>query len=117
MTKVIRLTESDLTRIVKKVIKEQRDMKNQMILTNCYPKKLLKYEPQSEMYYIDNNLLDELEEATSSFSSGSFSNWDEERIVKALETSTKENAKLVQDVLKCALPKMGFGKLYDNNPL
>jgi hypothetical protein len=118
MKKVIRLTESELTNIVKRVINEQREVVVEMLLMECFPKELLKYDPQSgEKSPPKNFLLDTLMEATDSFNDGGAINWDEEKIVKALEGSTIKDANLVQKVLRCLLPKIEFRELQDNNPL
>ena len=106
MSKIIKLTESDLVRLVKKVIKEQVDDKMMKTVYECAG---LKYNPNGEMIHLFEAypLLDELMNATNQFSWNSISNWDEEQIVRAFVNSNKKDFDASQKVLGCVLSKLG----------
>jgi hypothetical protein len=106
MSKIIKLTESDLVKLVKRVIEEQIDDK----MKTVYECAGLKYNPNGEMIHLFEAypLLDELMNATNQFSWNSISNWDEEKIVRAFVNSQKKDFDASQKVLGCVLSKLGI---------
>ena len=120
MKKVIRLTEADLTRIVRRVINEQDSMRVEQILMSCYPGKLHREPESGEDFLPKNMFLEGLMEATNYFNDSS--NWDEEgflfEIESAIANGRRKEIETTQKLLQCAWNKLGMStKLQDNNPL
>jgi len=109
MKKIIRLTESDLTRLVRRVIKEQSDMRNLSIIYDCSGLDASEVE-LSEI----NSIVDGLYDATNGLDFGS--NWDENGIVQALEQGDGRLAKSANQLLACFMKRMSI-PIVDNNPL
>jgi hypothetical protein len=109
MKKIIRLTESDLTRLVRRVIKEQSDMRNLSIIYDCSGVD----ESEVELSEI-NSIVDGLYDATNGLDFGS--NWDENGIVQTLEQGDGRLAKSANQLLACFMKRMNI-PIVDNNPL
>ena len=103
MKKVIRLTESDLVKIVKRVISEQSSSVNTMILDECGEK--FGY-PIVEGQITSNKFIDRLTNACYWFDSA-LGDWNEEGIVNALKIATPKTYSDGQKILQCAF-KRGF---------
>jgi hypothetical protein len=114
MTRIVRLTESDLTRLVRRVIKEQQPYidENLKVLYVC-----LGLSPSNiDEIHLDeiNELLSNLYDATNDFEFES--NWDEEKFINALEMTNPREVNAAQKALTCYMSKKGI-KIIDNNPL
>ena len=111
MKKIVRLTESDLKRIVKRVINEQEDARNLSIIFGCADvdgESIDSYESKLP------RLLNGIINSTGTFS---WSDWNEDGIVKAFEScGSQSEFEQTKKILNCALPKMGI-KLNDGNSL
>lgn len=103
MKKVIRLSESDLVRLVKKVISEQQVEEQRM--QKIYECAGLKYNPDGEMAHLFEAypFLNEMVEATKMFLG--WADWDEDRIVKALEGVSQKDFVATDKILRCILQK------------
>jgi hypothetical protein len=110
MKKTIRLTESDLVKLVKRVINEQSDMRNLSVLYDC-----LGIDGTDEIHLSEvNPIIDGLYDATNGLEFGS--NWDENGIVQALQQGDGQLAKSANQALACFMKKMNI-PIVDNNPL
>jgi hypothetical protein len=109
MKKTIRLTESDLVKLVKRVINEQSDMRNLSVLYDCSGVD----ESEVELSEI-NSIVDGLYDATNGLDFGS--NWDENGIVQTLEQGDGRLAKSANQLLACFMKRMNI-PIVDNNPL
>lgn len=109
MKKIIRLTESDLTRLVRRVIKEQSDMRNLSIIYDCSGVD----ESEVELSEI-NSIVDGLYDATNGLEFDS--DWDESGIVQTLEQGNSRLAKSANQLLACFMKRMNI-PIIDNNPL
>jgi len=117
MKKIIRLTERDLTRIVKNVIREQQSEGNEIILCNC-TEKLYKISCENEEgEYVGFQgklpLIDGIMEATYYFTSDDY---DEDALINALEMGKRNEVEMYQNILRCFFKGINFS-IQDNNPL
>jgi hypothetical protein len=113
MKKIIRLTESDLTRLVRRVIKEQSDMRNLSIIYDCADLDGAAGVEEVELSEI-NPIIDVLYDATNGFEFDS--DWDENGIVQALQQGNRGLAKSANQLLTCFMKRMNI-PIVDNNPL
>ena len=112
MRKIIRLTESDLTRLVRRVIKEQKDLSNLSILYEC-----IGMEPNAEgEIHLDevSQGLDTIFDATQGLMMDS--GFDEDMIVKGLGELQTSEVRNIQRYLSCFMKKTNI-QMVDNNPL
>ena len=105
MGKIIRLTESDLTRLVRRVIKEQKDLSNLSILYEC-----IGMEPNAELSQGLGTIFD----ATQGLMMDS--DFDEDMIVKGLGELQTSEVRNIQRYLSCFMKKTNI-QMVDNNPL
>jgi hypothetical protein len=113
MKKIIRLTETDLVRLVKRVVNEQSDMRNLSIIYDCADLDGAAGVEEVELSEI-NPIIDVLYDATNGFEFDS--DWDENGIVQALQQGNRELAKSANQLLTCFMKRMNI-PIVDNNPL
>lgn len=112
MKKVIRLTESDLTRLVKRVIKEQQDIANLSILFECMGMDAL---AAGEIHLDEvSEGLDTIFDATRALEMDS--NFDEEMLIQGLGQLQTSEVRDIQKYLSCFMRKKNI-QMVDNNPL
>jgi len=112
MKKVIRMTESDLTRLVKRVIKEQEDIANLTILYECIDIDDLSY-GEIELSEVSQGL-DTIFDATQALIMDS--DFDEDLLVKGLSQLQTSEVRQVQKYLTCYMKTKNI-QMSDNNPL
>ena len=92
MKKIIRLTENDLARIVRRVIKEQEDDGVTYSPEECYKKLPSQYKQIINMF----------DKATQGFDDGVFTDWDENMLKNAiLSIKSSQEYKAVNKQLEC----------------
>jgi hypothetical protein len=112
MKKVIRMTESDLTRLVKRVIKEQEDIANLSILFECMGMDAL---AAGEIHLDEvSEGLDTIFDATQALDMDS--NFDEEMLIQGLGQLQTSEVRDIQRYLSCFMKKTNI-QIVDNNPL
>jgi hypothetical protein len=113
MKKIIRLTETDLVRLVKRVVNEQSDMRNLSLIYDCMD---LDGEASVDEVHLSeiNPIIDGLYDATNGLEFNS--DWDENGIVQALQQGNRELAKSTNQILTCFMKRMKI-PIVDNNPL
>ena len=112
MGKIIRLTESDLTRLVRRVIKEQKDLSNLSILYECIG---MKPNAEGEIHLDEvSQGLDTIFDATQGLMMDS--DFDEDMIVKGLGELQTSEVRNIQRYLSCFMKKTNI-QMVDNNPL
>jgi hypothetical protein len=110
MKKIIRITESDLVKFVKRVINEQSDMRNLSLIYDC-----LGIDGVEEIHLSEiNPIIDGLYDATNGLEFDS--DWNENGIVQALQQGNGQLAKSANQALTCFMKKMNI-PIVDNNPL
>jgi hypothetical protein len=114
MKKIVRLTENDLIRIVKRVINEQTSVTNNSIMISCAEDLYKINPPEDDPQSTGIPLIDMIGEATFYFDSN---DWDEEGIVRALEVGNPNELEKYQNILRCSFKKIGGLPLQENNPL
>lgn len=108
MKKVIRLSESELIRLVKRVIKEQSfsekwDDDRMRVIYECCG---MKYNPDGEQAHLFEvyPFLNELVEATEIFTREA--DWNEDQLVKAFEGVSQQDFVGTEKLLRCIMPKL-----------
>jgi hypothetical protein len=110
MKKIIRLTESDLVKLVKRTINEQTGLRNYILLFDC-----LGIDDAGEIELSEvNSLLNDLYDATNELQFNS--DWDENSIVQALQQGNRELAKSTNQALTCYMRRLNI-PIVDNNPI
>jgi hypothetical protein len=113
MKKIIRLTESDLVKLVKRVISEQSDIGNLSLIYDCLDLDGAAGREEIPLSKI-NPMLDGLYDATNGLEFNS--DWDEDSIVQALQQGNGKYAKFANKILTCVMKRMNV-PIVDNNPL
>ncbi len=102
MGKIIRLTESELINTVKKIISEQNNMRNEMMIMGCVKgpsSEMNKDDWQVNWYKYSPILLNDLIDATGVFAD---LDWDEKKIADAFERSNSKEFDRTENILKCS---------------
>jgi hypothetical protein len=110
MKKIVRLTESDLVRMVKRIVNEQAEVVNSMIINECGEKFGYPYEEGGET---SNKFIAKLSDACYWFNP-TLNDWDEEGIVMAFKYATPKNYRDGQKILQCAF-KRGMRGTFSNS--